>query len=78
LHFRDSLGLVTYDAGNAPLEHAPFMVALGAPRGATQYPGFSNDPHDGCRHLALDLWAFAAEFVMGDAAMLQAEARQAG
>jgi hypothetical protein len=75
LHFRQSLGMVTYDAGTEPLEHIPYMIALGVARSELQYPGFSADPLEGFRHLAHDLDEFAAEFLTGDAAVLRASAR---
>jgi hypothetical protein len=71
LHFRRSLGLVTYHLGNHALSHEGYLRAMGVPPGANQYPGFSDDPLDGFRHLAHDLRAFVSEFVRGDAVTLQ-------
>lgn len=43
LHFRGSLGLVTYHIGTASLSHEQYMRHV-APRDAAQYPGFSEEP----------------------------------
>src|SRR5690606_17601263 len=52
LHFRYSLGLVTYHLGETSLDHDSYMrVVLGA-KPVNQYPGFSSDPMDGFHHLA--------------------------
>lgn len=71
LHVRRALGLVTYHLGPLSLAHDAYLRALGVPPGSSQYPGFSDDPLDGFRHLAHDLQAFCAEFVDGDAAVLR-------
>lgn len=63
LHFRWSLGLVTYAWDGDVLSHADFLRGL-AITGA--YPGFSDDPLDEFRHLAQDLSAPLAGFVAGD------------
>ena len=52
LHFRHSLGLVTYRWRGVELSHRDYLRGVGA-RGA--YPGFSDDPLDGFRHLRSDL-----------------------
>jgi hypothetical protein len=62
LHFRHSLGLVTYHVDDLELSHADYMRALGV-RGA--YPGFSEDPLDGFRHVLDDLTAHAGGFLAG-------------
>jgi hypothetical protein len=64
LHFRYSLGLVTYHVGAMSLDHRQYMRALGHERDAA-YPGFSSDPLDGFRHLRSDLARFGAEFLEG-------------
>jgi hypothetical protein len=69
LHFRYSLGLVTYHAAKFTLDHAQYMAALGAARRAA-YPGFSNDPLDAFRDLSYDLVQFAAaDFLDGSASI---------
>jgi hypothetical protein len=67
LHFRYSLGLVTYRLGEFELDHVTYMRYLGC-YGRNQYPGFSEDPLDGFRHLALDLAHFCQDFVTGSGA----------
>lgn len=70
LHFRHSLGLVTYRIGNLSLMHEEYM-RLCAPRGAAQYPGFSEDPLDAFKHLAHDLSTYAADFLSGSGDQLR-------
>ena len=63
VHFRLSLGLVSYQWDVAVLSHGELLRALGT-KGA--YPGFSTDPMDGFKHLATDLSGPLAPFVRGD------------
>jgi hypothetical protein len=63
LHFRHSLGLVTYEVGEHSLPHSEFVRAQGAPHGANQYPGFSSEPLDGFHHLLHDLERFGEPFL---------------
>ena len=72
---RHSLGLVIYRVGRTLLEHADYM-RVAAPRGASQYPGYSNDPLDGFRHLAHDLKRFASVFRNGSNADFAAVATE--
>lgn len=74
LHFRWSLGIVTYHVGDLSIGHEAYLRALSIPRGTNRYPGFSDDPLDGFRHLAHDLAHFLTEFVQGDAAVLHSAA----
>lgn len=62
LHFRYSLGLVTYHVGARSLAHVDYMRALKA---RNQYPGFSDDPLDGFRHRLHDLEHYASDFLDG-------------
>lgn len=62
-HFRYSLGLVSYSWDGAVLGHSDYLRGLGA-KGA--YPGFSDDPLDGFRHLAEDLAGPLSSFTTGD------------
>ncbi len=64
LHFRHSLGLVTYHIGAFSLSHVAYMQALGK-RGHHRYPGFSGDPLDGFRHLRHDLEHYCTDFLSG-------------
>lgn len=64
LHFRYSLSLVSYSVGDQSIHHADYMLVASG-RGLSKYPGFSDDPLDGFRHLAHDLRAFCAAFLEG-------------
>jgi hypothetical protein len=63
VHFRWSLGLVSYAWDGTSLSHADFLRGLGL---TGSYPGFGKDPLDGFRHLAADLAGPLASFVAGD------------
>jgi hypothetical protein len=65
LHFRHSLGLVTYSVGQRTLDHAAYMRAVLGGSGANQYPGFSSEPIDAFHHLAHDLSTFCQAFLGG-------------
>jgi hypothetical protein len=52
IHFRYSLGLVTYGWGDSRLSHADYLAGLGK---AGAYSGYGTDPLDGFRHVAQDL-----------------------
>ncbi len=65
IHFRYSLGLVTYHIGDLSLTHEAYMRTLLGKNGGNQYPGFSNDPLDGFRHLGHDLAHFCGDFLNG-------------
>jgi len=77
LHFRWSLGMVTYHLADLSAEHEEYMSALGVEVGHTQYPGFADDPLDGFRHLVEDLNRFGDDFLSGDGHVLRAAARAA-
>ena len=65
LSFRHSLGLVTYHLGARSLEHADYMRLVLDEGQPSQYPGFSQDPLDGFRHLASDLTKHGKIFLDG-------------
>lgn len=70
LHVRRSLGLVTYHVGDATLRHEDLTRAVAAIRQcreSAQYPGSSDQPLDGFRHLAADLVQFGRVFARGTA-----------
>jgi hypothetical protein len=67
LHLRYSLGLVTYHVGGISITHEDYMWAVVGRRSATHYPGFSNDPLDGFRHLRTDLMENCTAFLNGPA-----------
>jgi hypothetical protein len=83
LHFRHSLGLVTYHLGSLSATHESYMRELLGHDVAHQYPGFSDDPLDGFRHLVHDIENFASDFLTGSgevlarAALKEAEERDA-
>jgi hypothetical protein len=64
LHFRWSLGLVSYSHGTVSASHEALVRALGVWKEAA-YPGFSDDPLDGFRHLAADLRRYLGVFLSG-------------
>ena len=63
--FRRSLGCVQYRMGELALRHTELMRQVVPPGRSSCYPGFSNDPLDGFRHLALDLSAYCQIFLSG-------------
>jgi hypothetical protein len=65
IHFRYSLGLVTYHIGSESIRHEVFMRALLGQEGDNRYPGFASDPLDGFRALRYDLENFASDFLKG-------------
>jgi len=72
LHFRNSLGLVRYHLGDTSIAHEDYMWAVTGERNVTEYPGFSDDPLDGFRHLRSDLEKYASCFLSGsDASFLE-------
>lgn len=64
ISIRFGLGEVVYRAAGRVLVHEDYMRIV-AGRGQHAYPGFSDDPLDGFRHLAQDLERFAAAFLTG-------------
>jgi len=77
LHFRRSLGLVAYRGGPSVVQHEHYMRAKLGRNGGNQYPGFSDEPLDGFRHLAHDLEQYASEFLSGSDAEFAAMAVRA-
>lgn len=70
LHVRWSLGLVTYHVGDANLRHEDLTRAIAATQQVqepAEYPGFSDQPIDGFRHLRADLVRFGRVFTQGTA-----------
>jgi hypothetical protein len=67
IHFRHSLGLVTYHFGATSLYHEAYMRALLGDAGGNRYPGFSDNPLDAFGDLAADLQSFAGAFLNNDA-----------
>ncbi len=66
LHVRSSLGLVRYHFGEEALPHQDLVRGVRALDGIAEegeYPGFSDDPMAGFRHLRHDLDRFGAIFL---------------
>jgi len=63
LHFRHSLGMVTYGWDDTAISHADCLRGLEV---TGSYPGYSDDPLGGFRHLALDLAGPLSGFRDGD------------
>jgi hypothetical protein len=53
------------------------MRAVLGRRGGNHYPGFSEDPLDGFRHLRYDLERYCSEFLSGSAEAFQQVAARA-
>jgi hypothetical protein len=70
LHFRLSLGLVTYHVGESSLDHESYMRSLGA-FGKNSYPDFPTDPVESFRSLAQDLLHYCSDFLTGDGAQFR-------
>jgi hypothetical protein len=65
IHFRFSLGLVTYHFGGTSLDHESYMRAVLGKAGGNRYPGFSDDLLSAFKDLAYDLENFASAFLKG-------------
>jgi hypothetical protein len=72
IHFRHSLGLVQYWIGDTALDHNDLMRALNVKQHA-DYPGYSDDPLDGFRHLQSDLERFGGSFLSGQMSEMDME-----
>jgi len=64
LHFRWTLEIVNYWMGDHSPKHHDYMRLLGV-ADQTDYPGFSDNPVDGFRHLRSDLERFGKPFLSG-------------
>jgi hypothetical protein len=65
IHFRHTLGLVTYHIGALAISHEAYMRSLLGTKAGNKYPGFSNDPLEAFSNLAFDLNSFCLDFLMG-------------
>jgi hypothetical protein len=65
LHFRHSLGMVSYHIGEDSLDHETYMRLLGV-YGRNQYPDFPKEPLDSFRHLCADIQEYCEDFISGD------------
>jgi hypothetical protein len=65
LHYRYSLGLVSYQVGPLMLSHEDYMWAVIGTRWQSHYPGFSKEPLDDFRNLLADLKEYCGDFLTG-------------
>jgi hypothetical protein len=75
LEVRSSLNLVRYHFGEESLPHEDLVRGVRALEGIAaqgEYPGFSDDPMAGFRHLRRDLDRFGAIFLRGGAKAFRA------
>lgn len=63
LHYRYSLGLVTYHVGETALSHEDYMWSVLAERWRSRYPAFPKEPLDDFRDLRADLETNCTEFL---------------
>ena len=77
LHFRESLGMVTYHAAGATVAHEHLMAAIVGRLHATAYPGFSKEPLSGFEDLRADIAAHGTVFLTGSDDEFRAVARVA-
>lgn len=75
LHFRHSLGLVTYRLGDESASHDWLVRCITGAQGS--YPGFSDEPLDGFRHLRDDIQTHCSVFLRGDDDQLRTALRLA-
>ena len=66
LHFRWSLGLVTYRVGNVVLGHEDYINLLDK-HGQNKYPNFSDEPNDAFKCLKFDLENLLQDFAENNA-----------
>jgi hypothetical protein len=71
LHFRDSLGMVRYHLAACSMSHLDYVRSVIGKPNLGHYPGFSDDPIDGFRHLLFDLQEHGADFLSGTNVCLQ-------
>jgi O-succinylbenzoate synthase len=57
--------LVEYQLGTVAISHEDLMWSVTGQHRSTAYPGFSNEPLDGFKHLAADLTQYAQDFLAG-------------
>jgi hypothetical protein len=71
IHFRDTLGLISYHLGKQQVSHQDYLKCLGV-YGRHHYPDFPNDPLESFHALAKDLSLFFEDFLTGDGSLLLA------
>jgi hypothetical protein len=68
IHYRSSLGLVTYHFDGISLQHDAYMRAVLGKAGGNRHPGFAEDFVEQFNALRYDLEHFAQAFLRGDQA----------
>jgi hypothetical protein len=77
LHYRHSLGLVTYHVGDLVLSHEDYMWSILGRRWTSEYPGFPKEPLDDFRRLRADLAHHCIDFLSGSDVDFASRVRQA-
>ena len=77
LHYRYSLGLVTYHVGNLALSHEDYMWSVLDGRWRSEYPGFPKEALDDFRHLRADLEHHCIDFLAGSDAIFELHVQRA-
>ena len=78
MHYRFSLGLVTYHFEEICIDHESYMRVVLGSKGGNKYPGFSDDPLQAFRDLAYDMQNFGSAFLEGDLKRFASYATAAG
>ncbi|MFI5094410.1 MAG: hypothetical protein ACHQIK_13300 [Candidatus Acidiferrales bacterium] len=78
IHYRFSLGLVTYHFGEICIDHESYMRVVLGSKGGNKYPGYSDDPLEAFRDLAYDIENFGTAFLEGDLKRFASYATAAG
>ncbi|HRE56691.1 MAG TPA: hypothetical protein PLW09_02635 [Candidatus Kapabacteria bacterium] len=73
LHYRWSLGLVSYKVGNLALGHEEYINLLDK-HGQNQYPNYSDEPNDAFRCLRFDLENLLVDFTENNAILYKQKA----
>ncbi|MES2430662.1 MAG: hypothetical protein V4556_06960 [Bacteroidota bacterium] len=73
LHFRGSLGLVTYNVGNLTLSHEDYINLLGK-QGQNKYPNFPDAPQDSFTCLLWDFKNLLNDFLENNATLFKQKA----
>lgn len=73
LHFRWSLGLVSYQVENLTLSHEDYVSLLNK-QGLNKYPNFSDDPNDAFHCLKFDLENLLNDFAENNATIFRQRA----
>ena len=75
LHYRWSLGLVSYKVDNLILGHEDYINLLGK-HGQNKYPNFSDEPNDAFKCLKFDLENLMEDFTENNASLFRQKASE--